>query len=266
MSSHDTSLNRTTIRDIQNLKQSGKKIAALTAYDAVMSTLVEDAGIDIILVGDSLGNTLLGLENTLGVRMEDMIRATQAVMRGSKRAFVVLDLPFGTYADPKTALKNSIRSLQEGGCQGVKLEGPKTEEISYLVKEGIPVMAHLGLTPQHVHQLGGYFRHGKTLDAQERLRKEAKAVEAAGAFAVVLECLNPELAKEITDSLSIPTIGIGSGSDCSGQILVVNDLIGYGLKRPPKFATPRCDVTSLIRKALGQYVSDVRSGEQGKEF
>lgn len=257
---------RLTTRDIQALCRSGEKIAMLTAYDHTMAGLVDQAGVEIILVGDSLGNVVLGHETTLGVTLADMIRHAGAVYRGTARALVVCDLPFGTATDPETALRSAIAVLQQTGCQAVKIEGGANAApiVARLVAQGIPVMGHIGLTPQAVHQLGGYYRHGKDALAAQELMQAARALQSAGAFAIVLEFVVPELAAEITRSLDIPTIGIGSGADCAGQVLVINDLIGLNVRPAPSFARPRADVASIIRKAVGEYVAEVKAHPAAK--
>jgi 3-methyl-2-oxobutanoate hydroxymethyltransferase len=251
---------RVTLRSLAQDRASGKRLAMLTAYDVVMAELLDQAGVDLILVGDSLGNVVLGYDTTIPVRLDDMIRHTAAVVRGTNRALVICDLPFGTYTDPETALRSAVRVFQETGCQAVKLEGglALVPTVERLVSQGIPVMAHIGLTPQSVHQLGGYYRHGKTEDAAQRLREEALALEKAGAFALVLECVVPALASEITGMLQIPTIGIGSGPGCAGEVLVTHDLVGLNTRPAPSFAKPRAQVAALIRKAAESFVEDVK--------
>lgn len=242
------------------MKASGERIAMITAYDAITAALVDRGGADILLVGDSLGNVVLGFETTLSVTLDDMIRHTAAVVRGSQRALVVCDLPFGTTTDPETALRASVRVLQETGCQAVKIEGglPAAPTIRRLVDQGIPVVGHIGLTPQSIHQLGGYFRHGKTDDAAQALVTAAHAVQEAGAFAIVLECVVEDVAARITRELNIPTIGIGSGTVCAGEVLVVNDVIGLSVQPPPSFAKPRAQVAGLIEEAARGYVTAVK--------
>lgn len=259
--SAQTPTKRLTIRDIAALRRRGEAIAMLTAYDAVMAALVETAGVDMILIGDSLGNVVLGHETTLPVSLDDMIRHAAAVKRGSSRALLVCDMPFGSVTDPDSALANAVRVMKETGVEAVKVEGglAMVPTIERLVGHGIAVMAHIGLTPQSVHQMGGYYMHGKDEVSAARLREEAQALEAAGAFAIVLECVTPALAAEITLSLTIPTIGIGSGKDCAGQVLVVNDLIGLNTSPPPSFARPRADVASVIRAAVGEYVAETKA-------
>lgn len=254
---------RLTTRDIRKLKRDGEKIAMLTAYDHITAGLLDQAGIEMILVGDSLGNVVLGHETTLPVTLEDMIRHTGAVMRGTQRALIVCDMPFGTATDPDTALRNAIEIMQRTGCQAVKIEGgaAAAPTVARLTEQGIPVVGHIGLTPQAVHQLGGYYKHGKTAPAAQKLIDAALALQDAGAFAIVLEMVVPELAEDITRLLDIPTIGIGSGEACSGQVLVINDLIGLNTGRTPSFAKPKADVASVIRKAVGDYIAEVKATE-----
>ena len=260
MSAQTTGKRRTT-RDIAAMRQRGEAIAMLTAYDATTAALVDMAGVDMILVGDSLGNVVLGHETTLPVTLDDMIRHAAAVKRGSSQALLVCDMPFGSVTDPDTALANAVRVMKETGVEAVKIEGglAMVPTVERLVAHGIAVVAHIGLTPQAVHQMGGYYTHGKDAASAERLRQEARALEAAGAFAIVLECVTPALAAEITRMLAIPTIGIGSGKDCAGQVLVVNDLIGLGTTPPPSFARPRADVAGIIRQAVGDYVAETKA-------
>lgn len=260
MSAH-TPTRRLTTRDIAAMRQRGEAIAMLTAYDATMAELVDMAGVDMILVGDSLGNVVLGHETTLPVTLDDMIRHAGAVRRGAQRALIVCDLPFGSVTNEDVALASAVRVIKETGVEAVKIEGGlrMAPVVERLVAHGIAVVAHIGLTPQAVHQMGGYYMHGKDEASAERLRAEARALEAAGAFAIVLECVTPSLAAEITGSLAIPTIGIGSGSDCAGQVLVINDLVGLNTRPPPSFARPRADVASVIRAAIGEYVAETKA-------
>jgi 3-methyl-2-oxobutanoate hydroxymethyltransferase len=251
---------RLTTRDIQAMKARGENIAMLTAYDHVMAGLLDQSGVEMVLVGDSLGNVVLGYDTTLPVTLADMIRHTAAVCRGTERALVVCDLPFGTATDPETALRSAIAVLQQTGCQAVKIEGGSAAApiVERLVQQGIPVVGHIGLTPQSVHQLGGYYRHGKSAPAAQELIAAALDLQRAGAFAIVLELIVPEVANEITRQLDIPTIGIGSGPGCAGQVLVVNDLIGLNTQPAPSFATPRADVAAIIREAVAGYVAEVK--------
>lgn len=256
-----TPVARHTLRSLQALYSRGEKLSMLTAYDYVIAKLLDQSGVDLILVGDSLGNVVLGHETTIPVTLDAMIHHTAAVVRGTERALVICDLPFGAATDPESALRASIRAFQETGCQAVKLEGGAWAApiVRKLTEQGIPVMAHIGLTPQSIHQLGGFYRHGKTVDEVAALKDAAFALQEAGAFAIVLECLMPEVAAEITALLSIPTIGIGSGNRCSGQVLVINDLIGLGVRPAPKFARPRANVAEVIREAVRGYVAEVKS-------
>lgn len=260
MSANHSQVTRLTLRDLQAQFRRHEKITMLTAYDVVTAGLLDRAGIDILLVGDSLGNVVLGYETTIPVTLDDMIRHTAAVVRGSKRALVVCDLPFGVATDPKTALKASIKVFQETLCQAVKLEGglSAVPTVKRLTSQGIPVMAHIGLTPQFIHQLGGYYKHGKTEKEINLLHESALALQEAGAFAIVLECVSPEVSASITEELKIPTIGIGSGEACAGQVLVINDLVGLSLKPPPKFARVRANAAELIQKAATEFINDVK--------
>jgi 3-methyl-2-oxobutanoate hydroxymethyltransferase len=261
MSFRDTkNKNRLTLKKIAALSNSGQKLAMLTAYDAITAALLDQSGIDLILVGDSLGNVILGHETTLPVTLDDMIRHTAAVVRGTEHAFVICDLPFGTAHSPEIALENAIRVFRESGAQAVKIEGGAWAApiVQRLVEQGIPVMAHIGLTPQSIHQLGGYHRHGKTGIESQKLLDAALVLEEAGAFAIVLECIIPEVAALISEKLHIPTIGIGSGQSCDGQVLVINDLIGLNTRTAPSFAKPRADVATLIRTAVREYITETK--------
>ena len=240
-----------------------KKITCLTAYDYPTSRLLDEAGVDVLLVGDSLAMVVLGHESTLPVTIEEMLHHTRAVRRGTKRALVVADMPYGTYhGDAADSVRNAVRFVKEGGAEAVKIEGGerRLELISRLTEAEIPVMGHVGLTPQSVNALGGYKVQGKTQNAAEQVLRDARAVEAAGAFAVVLEALPRELAAQITEDLEIPTIGIGAGPDCDGQILVVHDLLGLTFGQIPKFARQYANVGEVIAKAVREYCADVRSG------
>ena len=256
-----TATKRLTTRDISRLRQRAEPIAMLTAYDSVMAALVDQSGVDIILVGDSLGNVVLGHETTLKVTLDDMIRHAAAVARSTEHALLVCDMPFGTTTDPDTALRGAVDILQQTGVQAVKIEGglAMVPVIKRLTDYGIPVMAHIGLMPQAVHQLGGYYTHGKAAESADRLAQEARALQEAGAFAIVLECVVPELARAITAELSIPTIGIGSGPECAGQVLVINDLIGLNTRPAPSFAKPRADAAGLVRTAVADYVAETKA-------
>ena len=239
------------------------KITCLTAYDYPTARLVDEAGVDMILVGDSLGMVVLGHESTLPVTLEDMLHHTRAVKRGVKRALLVADMPFGSYhADTAESLRNAVRFVKEAGAEAVKIEGGerRLELIARLTEAEIPVMGHVGLTPQSLNALGGYRVQGKTPDAARQLIRDARAVEAAGAFAVVLEAVPRELAAQITGELRIPTIGIGAGPDCDGQVLVLHDLLGLTFSAFPKFARQYANIGEMISSAVREYCEDVRSG------
>ncbi len=239
------------------------KITCLTAYDYPTARLLDEAGVDILLVGDSLGMVVLGYENTLPVTMEEMLHHTRAVRRAVKRALVVADMPYGSFhAEISESVRNAIRFIKDAGAEAVKVEGgeKRLELISRLVEAEIPVMGHIGLTPQSLHALGGFKVQGKTLEAAEQLLRDARAVEAAGAFSIVLESVPRELAARITQQLHIPTIGIGAGPDCDGQVLVFHDLVGLTTTHLPKFARRYASLSELIARAAGEYCEDVRSG------
>jgi len=243
--------------------ENSKKIACLTAYDYPTARLLDEAGVDVILVGDSVAMVALGYDSTLPVTLDEMIHHARAVRRGTKRALLVADMPFGSYhSDTAESLRNAVRFVKEASVEAVKVEGGerRLELISRLTEAEIPVMGHVGLTPQSVNALGGYRVQGKTTDSAEQLLRDARAVEAAGAFAVVLEAVPRELAAQITRELRIPTIGIGAGPDCDGQILVVHDLLGLTFDHTPKFARQYANVGGLISSAVRSYCEDVRNG------
>jgi 3-methyl-2-oxobutanoate hydroxymethyltransferase len=254
--------NRITLTDLHKLKRDGSKIAMLTAYDASFATLLENAGVESILVGDSLGNVLQGHDTTLPVTLADMIYHVSCVARGAKRAFLIGDLPFGSYQESAEQAFRSAAQLMAAGAHMVKLEGgtafaPTTE---FLVKRGIPVCAHLGLTPQSVHQLGGFRVQGKTADAARQLIEDALALERSGAGMIVLEAIPAKLAAEVTAALSIPTIGIGAGPDCAGQVLVLYDLLGVFPGKKAKFVRNFMDGATSIQQAVENYVRAVKDG------
>ena len=240
-----------------------KKITCLTAYDYPTARLMDEAGVDVVLVGDSVAMVVLGYESTLPLTMEESLHHTKAVRRGVQRALVVADMPFGTYqGDMNEALKNAVRFVKEAGAEAVKVEGGerRLEVIARLTEAEIPVMGHVGLTPQSVNAMGGYRVQGKTAGGAEQLQRDARAVEAAGAFAIVLEGIPRELAAEITKSVRIPTIGIGAGPDCDGQILVLHDLLGLTFQEPPKFARRYANIGEVISQAVREYCEDVQGG------
>ena len=255
---------RVTINDIKQMKTKHEKIVMLTAYDYSTAKLVDEAGVPLILVGDSLGMVLLGYDSTIPVTMDVMIHHTKAVTRGAKQSLVIGDMPFMTYhTSISDALRNAARFLQEGGAQAIKLEGGVTvaDTVKRIVECGIPVMGHIGLTPQSVHQLGGHKAQGKTPEAAERLLKDARALEQAGAFAVVLETVPAQLARLITEKISIPTIGIGAGPDCDGQVQVINDMLGMFSDFVPKHAKQYAKLAGTISSAISDYISEVKSGK-----
>ncbi|GAB6099798.1 3-methyl-2-oxobutanoate hydroxymethyltransferase [Halanaerocella petrolearia] len=257
--------NQVTVKTLQQKKSAGEKITMLTAYDYPMAKAIDEAGIDVILVGDSLGMVVLGYEDTLAVTVEDMIHHSKAVTRGANNSLVVTDLPFMAYKvdDISYTVKNAGRIIKESGAQAVKLEGGSKiiEEIEAIIKAGIPVMGHLGLTPQSVNQFGGFKVQGKDTDAAKKLLEDAKKLEEAGVFSLVLECIPAELANRVTKELSIPTIGIGAGKDCTGQVLVSQDMLGVSNDFVPKFVRQYSDLNEEISQALRRYKEDVKSGE-----
>ncbi len=254
---------RVTTSDIRKLKTDGQRFSALTAYDAATARLLDDAGVPLLLVGDSLGMVVLGYENTIPVTLDDILHHTRAVVRGTKRALVVADMPFMTYhRSVEQALENAGRCLQEGGAHAVKLEGGRimADTIGRLTAVGIPVLGHIGLTPQSVHQFGGFKVQGKTLDAARRLLDDAAAVESAGAFAVVLECIPAEIARLITERLSIPTVGIGAGAHCDAQIQVSSDILGWLPDFTPKHTRPYAHLAAEATDAFRRFQEDVAVG------
>lgn len=254
---------RVTAPGLAEMKARGEKIAALTAYDYQWGLLIDEAGIDVALVGDSLGMVVLGFETTLQVTMEDMIRHTAAVARAVKRALVVADMPFMSYqASEADAVRNAGRLISEGGAGAVKLEGGKAYElvVRRIVDAGIPVIGHLGMTPQSVHEFGGFRTQGTTPEQAQRIKEDAVLLEAAGIRALVLEKVPAELAAEITQSLRIPTIGIGAGPHCDGQVLVTHDILGMFERFTPPFARKYADVRKVTLDAFKQYCSDVKDG------
>ena len=248
-----------TIRDPRAWKSEGRRFAMLTAYDFPTAQILDAVGIPILLVGDSLGRNVLGYPNELPVTMEEMLHHTRAVVRGAEHALVVGDLPFMSFqTSVEDGIRNAGRFVKEAGAHAVKVEGPQLELTDRLVEIGIPVMAHVGLTPQSVHGLGGYRVQGRGEDAA-RVLDQALGLEKAGAFAIVLEAMPAELGAQITRSLAIPTIGIGAGPDCDGQVLVVNDLLGL-TERPPKLAKAYANLREEIARAAGAFAADVSSG------
>ncbi|MGB3975967.1 MAG: 3-methyl-2-oxobutanoate hydroxymethyltransferase [bacterium] len=252
-------MKRVTVPEIQNHDRE-KPIVMLTAYDAPTARIVDAAGIDIILVGDSVGTAVLGYEDTLSVTIEDMIHHVKAVARGASRCLIVGDMPFGsTQIGGSTARKDAV-ALMRAGAHAVKLEGSsRLDLIRELVENGIPVMGHIGLTPQSIHAMGGYKVQGRTLSDQELLVKAAQQLEEAGVFSIVIECVPPKTAKLITESIRVPTIGIGAGIDVSGQVLVLHDILSLTTAFKPKFVAQYCDLTDAIKTAVERFCDDVRN-------
>ena len=254
---------RISISQLKSMKQRGEKITMLTAYDYITAKIIDEAGIPLILVGDSLGMVVLGYESTIPVTIEEMLHHTKAVVRGTKQAIIIGDMPFMTYhTSISDALRNAARFIQEGGAQSVKLEGGVTvaETVRSIVSCGIPVMGHIGLTPQSIHQLGGYKVQGKTEETATRMLKDAHALEQAGAFAVVLETVPTPLATLITQSISIPTIGIGAGIGCDGQVQVISDILGLFTDFVPKHAKQYAKLADTIRATVTEYDKEVKNG------
>jgi 3-methyl-2-oxobutanoate hydroxymethyltransferase len=250
----------TTIHDLRAWKQAGKRFAMLTAYDHPTARILDEAGIPVLLVGDSVGNNVLGYDTTLPVTMQDMLHHTKAVVRGARAAMVVADMPFGSYqVSVNDGVRNAARFLQEGGAHAVKVEGAQVELISRLVALGVPVMAHIGLTPQSVHGMGGYRVQGRGDEAAAELLEQAHSLEKAGAFAIVLEGVPAELGASITGELHIPTIGIGAGPGTDAQVLVIHDLLGLN-EHEPRFARAYTDLRSTIAEAVTAFARDVESG------
>ncbi len=246
-------------------KQCAAAISALTAYDYPTARLADEAGIDVVLVGDSLGMAVLGHENTLSVTIEDMLHHARAARRGTQRALLVVDMPYGSYhVSPEETMRNALRLVKEGGAEAVKIEGgaARADTVRALTMAEIPVVAHIGLTPQSLHRMGGYRVQGKDEEAAAQLRDDALALEDAGAIALVLEGIPRELALHITSLLKIPTIGIGAGPDCDGQILVFHDVFSLSFRKPPKFVRTFGDAASLIRNGLSAY----REAVEAREF
>ena len=258
-----------TTHTLLTMKAESQRIVMLTCYDALFARLLDAAGVDILLVGDSVNQVLAGADSTLSATLDQMIYHTRIVRRGTQRAMVICDLPFLTYqVSSEDAIRNAGRAMQETGCHAVKLEGgtPIAPTVRALVDAGIPVMGHLGLTPQSVHALGGYRVQGRDQETARRLKRDARALEAAGAFAVVLELVPAPLAAAITKSLTIPTIGIGAGPSCDGQVLVLHDMLGLNDRFSAKFVKRYGDLAGAVRKAVAAFSTEVRDGTYpGKE-
>ncbi|MHA1400365.1 MAG: 3-methyl-2-oxobutanoate hydroxymethyltransferase [Candidatus Heimdallarchaeaceae archaeon] len=253
--------NKITVKDFQKMKEEKEKITMLTAYTYPIARILDQCGVDSILVGDSLGMTILGYNNTLKVNLEDSILLSQAVSRGVKRALLIGDMPFGTYGiSIEETVKNAYRLVKEGNCEAVKLEGgrERLEEIKAIKEIGIPVLGHLGLTPTYLNIFGGFKVQGKTEEQAKRILEDAKMLEKAGVFAIVLESIPWELGKKVTEELSIPTIGIGAGEFCDGQVLVIDDVLGLSIDIKPKFVKQYVDLKEIISKAVKEYLQEVR--------
>lgn len=251
-----------SIHDLQSFKDAGETFAMLTAYDYPSAQILDEAGVPVLLVGDSLGMVMLGYDSTVAVTMEDMLHHTRAVRRGATKALVVADLPFGSYqGNVDDAVANAIRLVKDGGANAVKFEGAYLELTQRLVKAGVPVMGHLGLTPQSVNQMGGYKVQGRDTAAADKLVADAKALEAAGAFAIVLEGIPSTLGKTVTDALSIPTIGIGAGADTDAQVLVFHDFLGLTAGRLPRFVKQYATLRGEIVGAAKAFQAEVASGD-----
>ena len=258
-----TAFPRVTAPQIVRCKAEGRKIVALTAYDAVFAALEEEAGVDILLVGDSAGNVIAGHSTTLPMTIDSMLFLTRCVSRGTSRVMVIADMPFGSFqVSPEETLRNAFRFLKEGGAQAVKLEGAGylIPTVERLVQAGIPVMGHLGLTPQKINVFGGYGVKARSTEEADQLFDDALALEKAGCFSIVLEKIPAPLAKRVSEALTIPTIGIGSGVECDGQVLVNYDMLGIFDKFRPKFVRDYMNGAALIRKAVSDWVEDVREG------
>jgi len=253
---------------IRAAKEKGEKLVCLTAYDYPTARIVDEAGVDIILVGDSIVNVIHGYGNTIPVSIEEIVSACIAVKRGTDRAMVVADMPYGSYhVNPDTTVQNALRLMKYGGAEAIKMEGGRNrvELVKRLVDEEIPVVAHIGLTPQSVYKMGGYRVQGRTTEQAKRLIEDAKLLEEAGAFAIVLELVPREVAAIITRELKISTIGIGAGHDCDIQVLVLHDLVGMTFGRQPRFVRPYANLREVMTKAIQTWSSDVKSGEYPNE-
>jgi len=253
---------------IRAAKEKGEKLVCLTAYDYPTARIVDEAGVDIILVGDSIGNVIHGYGNTIPVSIEEIVSACIAVKRGTDRAMVVADMPYGSYhVNPDTTVQNALRLMKYGGAEAIKMEGGRNrvELVKRLVDEEIPVVAHIGLTPQSVYKMGGYRVQGRTTEQAKRLIEDAKLLEEAGAFAIVLELVPREVAAIITRELKISTIGIGAGHDCDIQVLVLHDLVGMTFGRQPRFVRPYANLREVMTKAIQTWSNDVKSGEYPNE-
>ncbi len=252
---------RITVPFVREARARGERLAMVTAYDYPSGRLADSAGVDLVLVGDSVAMVVLGHADTLSVTMEEMLHHVRATRRGVERALLVADMPYGSFhLGPRQAVENALRFVKEGGASAVKIEGARIDVIEALVEAEVPVMGHVGLTPQSIHKFGGFKVQGRGAEARSALLAAARAVEGAGAFALVLECIPSELAREVTSALAIPTIGIGAGAACDGQVLVYHDLLGIEERIAPRFVRRYAEIGRATREALAAYVADVRSG------
>jgi 3-methyl-2-oxobutanoate hydroxymethyltransferase len=259
---------KVTAPSLRASKERGERLVCLTAYDYTMARIVDEAGIDIILVGDSIGNTMMGYGNTVPVTLDEIVMHTRAVRRGVQRALLVADMPYGSFhTGADDAVRNALRLIKEGAAEAVKLEGglKRAALVKRLVDEEIPVMGHIGLTPQSVNKLGGYRVQGKTAETARALLEDAQALEEAGAFAIVLEVVPREIAKLITESVKIPTIGIGAGSDCDIQVLVIHDLLGLSFGKLARFVRPYASLRETMTESISRWAEDVRAGSYPSE-
>jgi 3-methyl-2-oxobutanoate hydroxymethyltransferase len=257
-------MNKVTVKTFQEMKDDGKKITMISAYSYPFARIADEMGIDSLLIGDSLGMTVLGHENTLEVTIEDSIRHSQAVAQGAQRALIIGDMPFLSYGiNIEETVRNAGRLVKEGRCETVKLEGgeERVEEIKEIKSIGIPVLGHIGLTPTYINEFGGFKIQGKDSETAARLLKHAKLLEDAGVFGMVVESVPWKLAKEITESLTVPTIGIGAGEYCDGQVLVIDDLIGLSIDIKPKFVKRYADIYSTVKKAIKEFSEEVKEGK-----
>jgi 3-methyl-2-oxobutanoate hydroxymethyltransferase len=256
------------LTELAELKHRGQKLAMVTAYDFPSGRIADEAGVELVLVGDSAGMVVLGNESTVPVTMDELLMLTRAVVRGAKRPLVIADMPFGSFqASDESAVENAVRFVKEAGADAVKLEGagPTLSRVQAIVGAGVPVMGHVGLTPQSATMLGGFKAQGRTADKAERLYEDALALEAAGCFAIVLEAVPAPVAARVTEALEVPTIGIGAGADCDGQVLVWHDLLGLYAGKAPRFVKRYADLAGEARRALEAYVEDVREGRFPEE-
>jgi 3-methyl-2-oxobutanoate hydroxymethyltransferase len=256
------------LTELAELKRRGQKLAMVTAYDFPSGRIADEAGVELVLVGDSAGMVVLGNESTVPVTMDELLMLTRAVVRGAKRPLVIADMPFGSFqASDESAVENAVRFVKEAGADAVKLEGagPTLSRVQSIVGAGVPVMGHVGLTPQSATMLGGFKAQGRTAEKAERLYEDALALEAAGCFSIVLEAVPAPVAARVTEALEVPTIGIGAGADCDGQVLVWHDLLGLYAGKAPRFVKRYADLAGEAKKALEAYVEDVREGRFPEE-